>query len=195
MGCVYQAKNKINGMLYIGKTIKNFGQRIREHKCQALTYNSNYYFHNALKKYGFENFEWSILKESDDNNILLDFEKYYIKQLNTKISNGYNMTDGGEGTVGYKPTKEARLQRSINYKGKPHPPHSKETKEKISMSHKGRKHSPEHCENMRKYRLGLKSSEETKRKISEGGFKRWADIRNKNASFPEDMEEINVCLN
>jgi hypothetical protein len=50
-------------------------------------------------------------------------EKFYIKELNTKIPNGYNLADGGGGVSGWKngkgyvPTKETRSKLSEAGKG------------------------------------------------------------------------------
>ena len=143
-------------------------KRIREHKCRSYGHD-NYYFHNAIQKYGIENFEWSVLYESDDNSVLCEFEQYFIKTNNSKLPYGYNMTDGGEGTVGYKATDEARAKRSALLTGTRRPPMSEATKLKISLSHKGKKNSPEHCEHMRIARLGKSLSDETKYKIGLSG--------------------------
>ena len=65
--CIYMAVNKINGKRYIGKSV-NFQARYKKHK-YAKYYNT--YFHNAIRKYEFENFEWSILEENLPINLLI----------------------------------------------------------------------------------------------------------------------------
>jgi group I intron endonuclease len=117
---IYKATCKINGKSYIGQTIRSLRRRISEHLL-AVKNGSNYPLHNAIRKYGIENFSWEIiceclLKEDLDNQ-----EKHYIVLFNTRKQNGYNLTDGGEGPNGWVPTEETRRKMSIAKKGKPSP--------------------------------------------------------------------------
>lgn len=114
----------------------------------------------AREKYGIEAFGFEILKECDDKE--LDFwETYYIKELNTKAPNGYNLTDGGDGCKGYSPSEETKKKMSEAHKGEINhfygKHHSEETKRKISEAHKGKQ----------SWNKGIKHTEETKKKISE----------------------------
>jgi group I intron endonuclease len=157
MGCVYQAKNKIDGKCYIGKTLTTLEKRKRTHLVSVKN-NSKYYFHQALKKYGPEEFEWSVLEDSDNNDTLCEKEQEFIKFYKTKVPYGYNLTDGGEGTSGYKLTKEQCLKISINKKGNKYNlgrRHNEDIKKKMSFAKRGNQ-----------YRLGVKVSEFTKKKIS-----------------------------
>ena len=47
-----------------------------------------------MNKYGIDNFSFEIIEETDD---IESREKYWIQQLNTYGSNGYNATIGGDG--------------------------------------------------------------------------------------------------
>ena len=78
---IYQIVNKINNKIYIGQTTRsNINRRISEHKYSIKDENKNTYLLNAFKKYGFENFEFSII-ENNINTLedLNDAEKYWIK--------------------------------------------------------------------------------------------------------------------
>ena len=111
---VYKALNKINGKIYIGKT-SCLERRIKEHLLINQTY-----FQRSVKKHGLSNFIFEPLAwcYSDDH---LDFlEKFYIGFFNSKVPNGYNLTDGGEGTSGYNLTIETKRKLSNIKKGKPH---------------------------------------------------------------------------
>jgi hypothetical protein len=90
-----------------------------------------------------------------------------------------NLTDGGYGSLGYKPTKESLLKISKTSKGRIKTPEqiakwrskmnfekSEETKEKIRKTLTGKKHTKERIENQRKSHLGKKLSQETKDKLS-----------------------------
>ena len=93
---IYKVTNIKNNKVYIGQTVKTLSQRKSEHKHRFLYEDSHNKFYNALKKYGWNNFIWEILEESNDwtYDILDEKEKYYI-QLYDSINNGYNILEGG----------------------------------------------------------------------------------------------------
>ena len=92
---IYKATNKINGQSYIGLTTRTLRERQLEHQRHLNTENT--YFHRAIKKYGIENFEWSIIDDSSNSESeLRQKETYYINKYNTLAPNGYNITTGGE---------------------------------------------------------------------------------------------------
>lgn len=115
---IYCIENLINNKKYIGKGVDTYG-RWQSHK-STLNNNKHFneYLQRAWNKYGESNFKFYVIERCNKNN-LVKREIYYIKKLNTKSPNGYNLTNGGEGTFGYK--------------------HSKETKKKISISAMGNK--------------------------------------------------------
>ena len=93
---IYKVTNNINDKIYIGQTVKSLSQRKSEHKHRFLYENSHNKFYNALRKYGWENFTWEIVEESNDWNFqtLDEKERYYIKLYNS-IEHGYNILEGG----------------------------------------------------------------------------------------------------
>lgn len=96
---IYKARNRINNKIYIGQTVKGLSQRASEHKHRALYENDfSNKFHNAIRKYGYDAFEWTVLEESNDwtNEVLDEREKYYIN-LYHSVENGYNTLYGGQG--------------------------------------------------------------------------------------------------
>lgn len=170
MGYIYLRTNKINGKKYVGQvTTKRFKARQNKWNNLNLPYAGNV-INNARKKYGIESFCFEILKECEDEE--LDYwEKYFIKELNTKKPYGYNMTDGGGGMSGFTVSEETRKKISESHKGRKF---SEEHKRHISESKKGIKHTPEqnkkHSESMKCEKnpfWGRQHTEETKRKISE----------------------------
>ena len=93
---IYCFENSINGKKYIGQSI-DLEKRYKEHKNNHLNpnycnYNSKFY--RALRKYGFENFKYSILSECSQSD--LNFQEQYFITLYDSKNNGYNSTEGGE---------------------------------------------------------------------------------------------------
>jgi group I intron endonuclease len=154
IGLIYVLTNKINQKKYVGFTT-NLKGTISRHVNRAKN-GCKYLLSNAIRKYGWENFNVEIVLESKDYKYVKDvMEPYFIKELNTFYENsqGYNMTLGGEGTFGYKRTKEEREHISKCRKGHKI---SEKTREKMSMATRG-ENNPN---------FGKIHSKETRAKIS-----------------------------
>lgn len=94
-GIIYVCVNMFDGRRYIGQTVQGFDKRKNDHIKDAEN-GSTFYFHRAIRKFGKENFIWSILEKNVKQIELNDREKYYISKYKTNNpQNGYNMTDGG----------------------------------------------------------------------------------------------------
>lgn len=94
MICIYRLRNKINEKNYIGQTT-NFKRRMIRHKADSKHPEPIYKVHRAIKKYGIENFEISVLEECTEE-MLDEREIYWISHFDS-FNNGYNMTGGGNG--------------------------------------------------------------------------------------------------
>ena len=128
---IYLITNKINGKIYIGK-----------HSTDNLNdgyMGSGIIIKRAIAKDGKENFTKEYLAFCDNEDTLNYLEKFYIKKYKAKEV-GYNLTDGGDGHLGFIM--------------------SEETKEKLSKSHKGKHLTEEHKQ---------KLSEATKKQLVEKG--------------------------
>jgi group I intron endonuclease len=111
---VYKAQNKINGKIYIGQTIGSLARRIISHKAARAGI-----FPSAIKKYGIQNFSFESIAWCDSKEHLDFLENFYINFLNSKIPNGYNITEGGNGgMLGYKASEETKRKQSKSSKGK-----------------------------------------------------------------------------
>ena len=104
---VYLLTNKVTSKSYVGKTTQMLKLRLRNHKC-----NKKSLIGRAIHAHGWENFTVEILEECATEAELNEREIYWIKTLNTKHPNGYNLTDGGES--GYKVSEKSRQLRSEN---------------------------------------------------------------------------------
>lgn len=97
MGIIYCYTNQVNNKKYIGQTM-NPTQRHSAHKSCAYNDKSPEWdsvFHRAIRKYGWENFQYEILYETEDVELLNELEKFYISYFKTQIPNGYNVLEGG----------------------------------------------------------------------------------------------------
>jgi len=82
-----------SGKSYIGQTINEYS-RIYAHK--LAKYKDSNAFHNAIRKYGFDAFEYKILHSGiSDINELNKLEETEILQRDTMSPNGYNLQSGG----------------------------------------------------------------------------------------------------
>jgi group I intron endonuclease len=146
--------NKVSNSRYIGFTSKTLEVRWKKHCWDSN--NRNTILSNSIGKYGIDNFHTMIIDEVDDLELAKQREQQFILLFNTNKNrfpddNGMNLTDGGEGTFGYKFTEE----------------HC----EKISKALTGIKRTDEFKENLSRLRMGNTygtfQTEETRKKKSE----------------------------
>lgn len=117
MSLVYLLTNLVTGKCYVGKTERTLDIRWDEHlKCAR--YDSSLYLHRAIRKYGKDSFEHIILQECFSKKDLSDLEIMWIDKLKTLVPNGYNMTKGGDGVLGFKPSLEMNVRNSLTHIGK-----------------------------------------------------------------------------
>lgn len=111
---VYLLKNKINNKCYIGKTTKELDVRINGHIYTSRQGTSH--LSKAIRKYGFESFEISVLEDSICTEELLNHQEIYWICLYDSFNTGYNMTRGGEGHSGKEVSVETRSKISESIK-------------------------------------------------------------------------------
>ena len=177
-GVVYLILNKVNGKKYVGQTIKPLKVRFNGHMIKK----DNTLIHNAICKYGKENFYCGVIKTCESKEELDYWEKFFIAALKSKKPYGYNLTDGGEGFIGYRHSPETLAKISAAKKVSPrvaehiaklaeanrgrHP--TPETRAKMSASRKGKPKSPEWRAKMSAARKGIKFTPEWCANISKG---------------------------
>lgn len=74
---------------------------------------STIYLYRAMNKYGSENFDCEILESDISLDNINDREIFWIREINSLMPNGYNLTIGGEGTKGYKMPEETKKKISV----------------------------------------------------------------------------------
>lgn len=177
MGVIYLSRCKVNGKGYVGETV-DFERRKRWHKEDAEK-GESWLFQKAIRKYGWDAFEWSILYQDDDNDKdwMSWWERKFIRELGTKMPNGYNMTDGGDGgdtMSGRHHTPESiekmrKSQKIACRTRKKRVGCSDEARKNMSLAQTGRKVSTEHRKKISETLLGYKHTEESKQKMSLAG--------------------------
>ncbi len=135
---IYRATNTINGKCYIGFD-SNWPNRMNAHRKAAFYEKAsdyNTYFHRAIRKHGWDAFVWEVLfTHPDGHHTKNNMESHFITE-NDSYNSGYNMTLGGEGTIGLVYTEERRAKLSKALKGKTRSKLTEEHKARISQSAK-----------------------------------------------------------
>lgn len=132
-----------SGRCYIGKTLHE-RKRKQRHLFDAIK-GSNIPFHRAIRKYGLDSFNYSILftirgiSSSRIDTVLCSLERFFIKKFLKSNHPLYNISSGGEGggnMKGKQFTEESKLKMRNSHLGIRQ---SKETREKRSKSMKGKR--------------------------------------------------------
>jgi group I intron endonuclease len=155
---IYIITNSVNNKIYIGCST-NIHDRWKRHLRDAFNNNCKMYkypLYRSIRKYGKDNFSFEILLETFD---YFYWEKFFIfwhKSNNSKY--GYNLTSGGEGSLGCHHSKSA------------------ETRKKLSIINRG-KRNKKNSDNLKKGfsngvyvhpRKGKILTDEQRKRISEG---------------------------
>jgi hypothetical protein len=113
-----------------------------------------------LKLYGLNSFSWKIIYRGKSEDDLFQKERFFIGKFGSRVPNGYNLTDGGDGGAIFKGRK-----------------HTEQTRARLSELRKGKKRNLSEIQR-RKARIrmmgntcskGLSPSEETRNKLSKAG--------------------------
>ncbi len=149
------------GKVYVGQTCQPLRRRWSLHRWHARNGTKNPLC-AAIRKYGATSFSIKTILVVPNKEAMNSYESALIAKLNTKAPAGYNLSDGGEGPVGYKHSPEVIARMKETWK-KDHP----------VGPHKGKPHSPEararisNCQIGEKNRFyGRKHSAETRAKMS-----------------------------
>jgi len=165
---IYKTTNLINGKIYIGQHASN--------NKKDIYLGSGTYILKAIKKYGKENFKKEILYNSIPCRYHLDLkEQEYINKFNSLVPNGYNISIGGNGSIGFTHSDETKRKLSEMQMGRI--PWNKGVKSNTIPWNKGLKYKQkkfdktyfqtiEFKERMKLANTGKIMSEETRNKIS-----------------------------
>lgn len=147
---VYVHINKQNGKRYVGIT----SQKVEYRWNYGEGYKNSPHFYAAIHKYGWDGFEHVVLFDYLTEQEAKYKEIELIAEWSTRDNRyGYNVSAGGEGAYGYKPSEEVRQKWSASRTGSKR---TEETKKRMSEN------SVFRCPDRR---------DEVVRKISESKFK------------------------
>lgn len=141
MGTLYKLTFS-NGKEYIGITRQPFRVRLGEHR-KVVRAGKGHLVHRAWREHGDPTIQILAIVEDGD---LSATEVRTIQVFGTKHPTGYNLTNGGEGVVGF--------------------PCSEETKQKLRALNLGKRHSEESKRLMSLAQMGRPCADDTRKKIS-----------------------------
>lgn len=199
--CVYMHVNKINEKKYIGITSRKPEYRWGVNG-KGYTEKNQKAFTAAINKYTWDGFEHIIIADglTEDEAKNMEIELISLYKTNCCRYNnpayGYNMTDGGDGIVGYHHTEEEKIKISqaskqhwenaeyrevqINrFTGDKNPfygkHHTEETKEILRQASTGREVSDETRTKISQALIGIERSQETKDRMGAAQRKKYED--------------------
>jgi group I intron endonuclease len=182
----YLIINIINGKVYVGKTVDSLQRRWNRHKWDACN-GKKTYLHRAMRKYGIENF--SVMPVMPFFNTDADLKKQEIELIADFHANdpkcGYNLTKGGDGTTGYKPSAETRSLWSTIRTGVKF---SDETRQLLSEFHKANPNAMQFVKGQTPCNKGKKASPDAIRNqsLSHEG-KPWSDVKREKHKAKADL--------
>ena len=113
---IYLITNTVNGKRYIGKTTQTLEARWYQH-CKNAEYGHNTYLYKAIRKYGRESFDISLLCEGLEEEEVLLIAEHQPE---------YNMTVGGDGgDTSHSPNYQDGMIKRRSYKGSGNPNYGK----------------------------------------------------------------------
>ena len=137
---VYMIKNLVNGKYYVGSSV-NIESRWKQHIAELdKGTHTNLHLQKSWNKYGKDNFEFSVLQETEKSN-LREVETYYLKKLDC-TNMGYNMIDNANFGLGVSASAEVKKKISTRCSG-------------VLNGNYGRKHTPEEIQKIKDNRWGV----------------------------------------
>lgn len=139
---IYKITNQKNGKIYIGQTVVSLSNRKSGHLADSKRDRKNKAkskISKAIAKYGFENFIFEVLEETNSIDELNYLEQKYIKKLKSNFDEvGYNLLSGGHQNGHHSEETRKKISKSsahLKYWLGKH--HSVESNKKRSIAIKG----------------------------------------------------------
>lgn len=160
MYAIYVITNTVNAKQYVG-IAADLERRWKRHR----NANEGQLIHKAIKKYGVDAFVFTHIADAFDAESAKTIERLLIVEKNTKMPHGYNMTDGGDGTMGMAKTEDHKAKiKAANKKTYENPELRAKIGEAISKAKAGKPNGRKGIPNGRK---GVAHSAEHAAKIKQ----------------------------
>ena len=195
MAYIYRILNKLTKKCYIGETkCIDVSRRWNQHK-QTIEINKGCpALRDAVKKYGIDNFEFTVLIICFDNE-RFKYEIEYIKKYNSVVPNGYNITNGGEGGGFQGKTHTEEVKNIIKNKLKQKYIDNPDLKKQLSERNKIVMSTPEVRE---KIKNGILNSEKMKKMIQDkriGNYEQVKYTEERKNKISESLKEYHATNN
>lgn len=179
---VYVAVCNPNSKLYFGITAVSLERRVSRHLSYARRDQVKCKFHRAIRKYGPDSFTWHVVDSVETWGEACEAERLLVKTFDTtNDESGYNMTSGGDGSLGLAVSDAAKKKISSKLKAwhQSDDPSARALREKISYARKS-----------------IPASTETRRKISLTSTQRTlsAESRSKLSASKRKYSDAQVAL-
>lgn len=201
---IYKATNKINGKVYIGKTVRPVDVRWAQHLSFARMKGGCPYLGAAIRKYGALAFQVEQLAQAGNEEELENLEREFIQKFKShNRETGYNLTLGGEGLSGHSHSSETKAKIAAGRQGENHPMygrhHSDEAKLKIAQHSKGSSNpffGKTHTEESRK-NMGTRGSDHPNfgKPLPQATRKKIQDANSKTFVFMSPSKEVVAVKN
>lgn len=193
----YCHTNKVNGKRYVGQTTDTMEERWKQHVWAAKQNIGARILGYSIRKYGPDAFDHEVLevvvttqKDADD------IETRWIKEKQSQVPNGYNLSSGGGGSGrDHEITKRLKRESALSRREKiseqskkawarltPEEKQARNERNAESLRLAWTKLTPDERE-ARARKLSESFSEESRRRIGEVSRARWATRREKYGKF------------
>lgn len=159
---VYTVTHLPSGRVYVGQTQQSVERRWKGHHHRAQA-GSRSMFHRALRRHPADQFAWSVVETHATEAAVKRAEVALIAALRARGTKLYNLTDGGDGTSGYRHGPEALAKMAAVHRGTVL---TEAHKKKLSDALRNREFSPETRALISASKRGHATSLETRAKIA-----------------------------
>lgn len=189
---IYKITLRKDGRIYIGSAV-NVSKRWQLHKNNANSNRNGQVITRALRKYGFDSFDWEIVEECPEN-ILLEREQYYLDSLLpfVHLGRGFNVRKKADSNLGISLSKKTKQKMSSASKGKPKSQNHKNNMSKEWHKNRGELYFKKISERMIGDNNPAKRPE-VRKKISESRMgQTWRDDENRIQKHTERMKKDTI---
>lgn len=123
---VYLITCKVNGKIYVGSAVDFYHRHKRYRQASDPELIDGVLIHRAMRKYGFDQFEFSILENVTNKDDLIEREQYWIDTLTPFRDTGYNLNPTAGSWLGAKHSEETKMKLREKAKAREQTPGQKE---------------------------------------------------------------------